>query len=91
MARYSRIQPVALGVQLLQLKRLQLENAVGKFTGANRICYEYNAKASPIGRTYRLQLTLSSGESPKVRVLDPDIFELSKGKQPPHIESPSLS
>jgi hypothetical protein len=88
MKAFSRNQHLSLAVQLYRLKELGLANTHGRFAGHHRIEFEYDAVASPIGRTYRLRLTLGSSGPPRVRVLTPDLFALSRAARPPHIHQP---
>ena len=51
------------------------------------LIWVFDARPSPLGRLYRLQIRLKNHEFPTVTVLTPDLSELSAGRRIPHVYS----
>ena len=80
----SRHLPVSIQYELL--RAAGLEGGKGKINHGGFI-WEFLAQPSPIGRTYRVRITYSSGTRPKVYVVSPDLNELAEGRKIPHLYS----
>lgn len=49
------------------------------------LTWEFDARPSPLGRSYRLRIRFKNFGNPKVTVLSPDLNELAKGRYLPHV------
>ncbi len=49
--------------------------------------WEFDARPTPLGRSYRLCIRFKNPKSPEVFVLSPDLNELASGKSLPHVYS----
>lgn len=73
---YRRAPDLAMAVQVLRLNSLNLPGAVMRASWA-WLTFEFDAKPSPISRSYRLELSYRLRDTPSVRVVTPNIELLS--------------
>lgn len=70
-----------------QLVNLQGDsNCTG--TGAlrlGRLVWEFEARPTPLSRTYRLRIVFRQDGTPLVFVVEPDLTELAEGRKLPHV------
>ena len=50
-----------------------------------RLEWNFDAHPTPLSRNYRASLVLEPGDTPDVRIVDPDLRVLSNGRDLPHI------
>lgn len=63
-------------------------NAASRGSGKvryGRLVWEFEAKPTPLSRTYRLRIEYQEGSVPKVVVVDPDLRQLADGRILPHV------
>lgn len=70
----------------LQLANLRGQNPLG--TGSvksGRLTWQFDARPTPVSRSYRLKLDYVLSRSPEILVIDPDLRALAAGRTIPHL------
>jgi len=75
--------PVALAAQLINLRGRNTHGS-GHVKGG-KLTWQFDAKPTPVSRTYRLRLDYTLQGPPEVFVLDPGLQALAEGRTIPHL------
>lgn len=75
---------LSLANQLLFLRKSRICPGSGALK-RGRLLWRFEARPSPLSRTYRVRLEYKQGESPDVFVEDPDLELLAEGRALPHV------
>ncbi len=78
--------PHSAALQYTRLGHSSICPGVGRLR-RDRLRWEFEARPTPIGRTYRFRLSYRLGHAPEVVVLDPDLPSLAGGRALPHVYS----
>jgi hypothetical protein len=77
---------LTLAQQFINLKMNPLTRGTGSIANG-RLSWQFNARPSPISRSYAMRLTYAVGDSPEFFVEDPDLVILAGGLPLPHVYS----
>lgn len=80
----SDINDLSLPQQFLFLKSSKTVGGEGALH-PHILEWHFEAQPTPLSRCYQAVLTLEPGNTPDVRIVDPDLHVLSKGRDLPHI------
>ena len=78
------IKDLSLPQQFLFLKASKTVGGEGALN-ARRLKWCFDAQPTPLSRSYRVSLVLEPGDTPEVKIVDPDLRVLSGGRDLPHI------
>lgn len=77
-------QPLSPAQQLLWLDASSAGHGAGVLRHG-RLIWEFDARPTPLSRSYRLRVTYRHNETPEVVVVDPHLPTLAEGKELPHV------
>ena len=72
--------------QFVNLKMNPLTRGEGCMA-SGRLIWRFQARPSPVSRTYSLRLTYAQGQAPQVFVEEPNLVVLAAGRPIPHVYS----
>ncbi len=84
---YTRVHALDLGAQLAHLVAMELPGGSARLSNG-RLSFTYQVRPTALSRTYMLELSYTRNSPPDVRVLEPNLVELSGDQgRPPHLYS----
>lgn len=76
--------PLSPAQQLLLLKSGSTDHGAG-VVRHGKLTWEFDARPTPLSRSYRLRISYRHGRAPQVLVLSPHLPTLAKGRKLPHV------
>lgn len=82
--RFRGPQPLSLVQQLQRLRATSLSTGSGNLR-RGKLLWDFEARPTPLSRTYKVQIRYRCGGSPDAYVLEPHLPTLAGGRRLPHV------